>query len=96
MSLTAALTVSRAVARRLAAAMSSVERVMVLGDATTLEHLRDKLEADAHIELVGSVPFEHVIDDLDLMHRPRHAALGTPPHHRPRRRGQRISRRPSR
>ncbi|MBA2347995.1 MAG: exopolysaccharide biosynthesis polyprenyl glycosylphosphotransferase [Solirubrobacterales bacterium] len=67
MVLTASLAIARAGARRAAAHLASVERVMVVGDAVVLSRLREKLEADAHVELVGSVPFEHVVDNLDEM-----------------------------
>ncbi len=65
--LTLALAVSRAVARRAAGRLTSVERLMVVGDAVVLERLREKLDADSYIELVGSIPMEHVVDNLEEM-----------------------------
>lgn len=65
--LTASLAVARASARRIAGRLSDVERVMVVGDAVVLERLRAKLDADSRVELVGSIPFEHVVDDLAEM-----------------------------
>ena len=63
--LTLSLALSRAGARRMAGRFSPVERAMVVGDAVVLERLRAKLDSDSHVELVGSVPFEHVVDNLD-------------------------------
>jgi exopolysaccharide biosynthesis polyprenyl glycosylphosphotransferase len=65
--LTLCLALCRAFARRLAGRLASIERVMVVGDAAVLERLRSKLDADGSVQLVGSVPFEHVIDDLAEM-----------------------------
>ncbi len=70
--LTVGMALSRAVARRAAGRLSSVERVMVFGDAVVLERLREKLDADSRIELVGSVPFEHVVDNLVEMRNHAH------------------------
>jgi len=64
---TVALALSRGLARRAAGRLTSVERVMVVGDADVFERLRTKLDAHSCIELVGSVPFEHVADDLGEM-----------------------------
>ncbi|MCW3012488.1 MAG: hypothetical protein JWO90_2892 [Solirubrobacterales bacterium] len=65
--LTGTMALFRAIARREAGRYTAVERVMVIGDAVVLERLRAKLDADARIDLVGSLPFEHVVDDIGEM-----------------------------
>ncbi len=65
--LTLVLALSRAIARQAAGRLSSVERVLVVGDAVVLDRLREKLDTDTCVELVGSVPFEHVVDNLGEM-----------------------------
>ncbi len=70
--LTVTLALTRVLARRTAACISSTERVMVVGDAVVLERLRDKLPAGDPVELVGSIPFEHVVEDLDELHARAH------------------------
>jgi len=65
--LTLVLALSRAIGRRTAGRLSSVERVLVVGDAVVLERLREKLDTDTYVELVGSVPFEHVVDNIAEM-----------------------------
>ncbi len=65
--LTLGLALSRWVARLAAGQLTSVERLMVVGDAVVLERLREKLDANGCVELVGSIPMEHVVDNLDEM-----------------------------
>jgi exopolysaccharide biosynthesis polyprenyl glycosylphosphotransferase len=71
LTLIASLTAARAIGRFVAQRRSPVERCLLVGNGTVERRLAPKLEDMAHVELVGTVAVDEVVNDPTAM---RHAA----------------------
>jgi len=85
LSLVLALVAARSTARRLAARYAPPERCLVVGDVTDRERLRAATSRNGAVHWLGSVPLEHVIDDLPELRRiaaerGAHRLIIAPPH----------------
>jgi len=85
LSLVLALVAARTGARQLAARYAPPERCIVVGEVTDRERLRAATSRNGAVHWLGSVPFEHVIDDLPALRRiaaerGAHRLIIAPPH----------------